>query len=1422
MSISDLYIEDLQKDTLFAAKEIDAHFSFWNFFKGKVIFTSVDLDGFHGNLVVDTAGHSNLDFLIKAFKNPQPSDSSNVEYKIDHFRIKNSSFNFTNHLSSVKVPENLFDANKLKFRNINLDLTLDKLNNDTLSARLLHLNAVEHSGLVISDFNTSVTGSSKGVHIPELELKLPKSDLMLQNVEFKFDSISDLKNLTEKVKMNAEIASSYVTLADLKAFVPNFVNISNKATLKGTISGRISSLKFQKVEVRYGKSFFFNADLDINGLPNLSEAFIYGQINDLNFEKNDLQDFISDISNKPFVLPKELNQLGLVRYKGNITGFLSNLVAYGNLNTNLGSISTDILLQLKNDLKDLYYNGTLKSNNFSLGRLLNNKQLGKVSFNINTDGSKLSDAPLQGNIKAQVPEFQFNKYSYKDIKFSGKYDGNGFDGKVDVKDENINAHFNGIIDMTKKLPVFNFDLRVLNTNLNALKLTDKYPGSKLSFKGSTNMVGNSLDNINGFIRFDSITFENQNNTLNIDKIQFISRIENNLTNFSISSDILNGSFSGDFRYSSISQTISQIVLNYLPAIAPNLKGKNKKYPNHINIDLSVANTENISNVLDLPYTLEGVSTIKGYIDDNTNRVDIQGNIPTLKSKKQKIDNITIHCENPQKQLKITTRAQGYEKEGGIINLFLLATAAKDSVDVRLGWQNAEQITNAGEIHAVSSFKNDDGKTSALLSIYPTQVIIADSVWNIRKCSIDLKADSTIHIHNFSFDNNKQFVHVNGVASKDINESVDVEMNDLDLEFVLSNLLRLKGIEIGGFATGVASIRNIMSQPIYEANLSVRGVNLNHKPVGDAKLYSTWDKLNKRVLANGTFVKDNDTVVVANGAFIPATDSLDFLFHARNFSIEFLDQYFESVVQNVKGWGTGDVRMYGPSKTLGFEGNVFVNKGEASVKMLKTTYFFNDTVRLTRKTIAFKNVTIYDKERNQGTMTGMVTHNGIFKDMKYDVRLKSKNILALNTHAEDNEYFFGKAYANGNVHIFGDEKEANILVDAISQPKTECYIQMGGASKASDNSFIKFVNKNVIVQNEPVVQKNPESGFNVKVDLQIEVTPEASMELLVDPKGGDRITGKGSGNLRVQFDTFSDISLFGTYTINSGYYLFTLQNVFRKEFKIDQGSTIAWTGSPYNAQVNIRALYPLTASLKDLAGNQFQDNMRSTVPVNCVLKLTDDLMKPTIKFDIDLPQSDENVKQMVRNIINTDEMMNREIFYLLLFNKFYTPDNANANASSFVTNEGFSLLTSTVGAQVNNWLSQMFTNVSVGFDYLQASQNTPTPEYQAQILYQPNNRLIINGNLGYKTDINSASSTTNRFIGDIDIEYLLNESGNLRFKAYNHTVDRYILSNTVLSQGVGFVYKEDFASWDDLAKYYWHLLTGNKKKNSNEETTTNNN
>ncbi|MFZ4581610.1 MAG: translocation/assembly module TamB domain-containing protein [Paludibacter sp.] len=1397
--IKDLYVEDQQKDTLLYIKKTYLDVQLWNLLKGKVLITALEFNNLRGNVKQFKNGKTNIDFIINAFKKPDDKKPSNLEYKIRNLSIRNSAFNYKIESNLQKPLKAKFDPNHLQFTDLNADIELNILKSDTLSVNIKNINLKEISGFELKKLSTQLIGSTKGAKIQFIELELPSSSFNLSDIEIKYDSLSNFKKFTEKVKFKIPLNRSSINLTDFTAFVPEFENLTEFVDISGTMSGSISNLKVKNLELKHGKSLYLNTDIEINGLPSIQDAFIYTDIKDFSVNKSEIQDFVSRITKKPLILPKELNNLGLMRYNGNVTGFLSNLVTYGNLKTNIGSISTDILLKFENKLKDLTYSGSLKTNNLQINKLLNSDKIGALSMNISTDGKKQEGKPLKGKVKGTIESFQMLNYTYNDILLDGKYDGSGFDGAVKVNDQNIDADFKGIIDLTKKLPVFDFTLNVKDADLNALNFTEKYAGSLLAFDGKTNMMGKTADDINGYVAFNNIVFTNKNKTLNIEAIKFISRISNNHTNFSINSDFLNGSFYGQFSYSKVPDIVNNILKSYLPSLSKNSPNK-ISFDDNIAVDLQLSNTKAITEVLELPFEISGTSTLKGSIYNNTNKINFEGSVPKFKYNNQVFEKVTLNVENVGKQIKLLSRGQMFQKNG-ITSIFATASASNDSVSSLLGWHSdSKMVTNAGEVSTVARLRNEDGKIAANIEFKPSQIIISDSIWTIKPSSIDLNADSTIKINKFKFENNSQFIFADGVISKKEGNNIQFAMNDLNLNFIFQ-LLKLKSINIGGNVTGNASLVTKDSQPVFLANLRVQNATLNQKSIGNAHIKSTWDNSKSQMILNADFVKNNkDSIGIATGIFEPKSDSLDVVFDLKGLPIDFLQRYFEGVVSNVNGYGYGKLRMFGPTKTIGFEGEALIEKAQVTVNTLKTTYFFNDTIRLTKKSIELKNIEFFDAERNRGTVNGIVHHNGLFQKMNYNINIKGKNIIGLDTQAKDNDYFYGKAYTTGTVNITGNDDECSIVVKAVTQPKSKAFIQMGGASTASDNSFIRFESpENFMVTPKPTIDKN---RFNTKVDLNIDVTNDADMQLIVDPKAGDVIAGRGNGSLRVQFDTFSDIKLYGTYTINSGYYLFTLQTIVRKEFKIDDGSTLSWTGDPFGAKVNIRAIYPLTASLSNIldAAELSSSTRRTSMPVNCILKLTDDLMTPTIKFEIDLPTADESMKQKLRSVINTDEMMNRQIAYLLAVNSFFNPEqvtNANQGAiSSFVS--------STLSAHLNNFIQKTLKSdmLSLGFD-VQQTDATDT-QYKAQVMLQPNDRIIVNSNVGYRAD-KYTQNPEDRYMWDVDFEYLLTDNGKLRFKAYSHTIDRAQLKEAKTTQGMGFVYKEDFQSVNEMLRYYWRIF-----------------
>jgi hypothetical protein len=339
------------------------------------------------------------------------------------------------------------------------------------------------------------------------------------------------------------------------------------------------------------------------------------------------------------------------------------------------------------------------------------------------------------------------------------------------------------------------------------------------------------------------------------------------------------------------------------------------------------------------------------------------------------------------------------------------------------------------------------------------------------------------------------------------------------------------------------------------------------------------------------------------------------------------------------------------------------------------------------------------------------------------------------------------------------------------------------------------------------QTTTQSSSRLRLSLQGEVTPDADISILLGREDG--IRGHGEGNLKLVYESPSEnIHMQGNYILQSGKFDFSLGNIVRRSFTIREGSQITWDSDPIAPTIDITGYYHTTASLRDLFGSESSQiaTDRTSVPVNCVLQMSDELFNPILNFAIELPQSDESVQSQVRSMINTDEMLMRQVIYLLVFNRFYTP-NYLQNTQNIGLNETYSLLSSTITGQINSWLSKLTDVFTMGFNFRTDGEGeTASQEYEANFQIHPINQLIINGNFGYRYN-----DLSNRpFFGDLDIEYLLTENGKFRAKAFTHTVDKYSLRQANTVQGVGFVFKHDF-NWNE-----------NKDKNaSNKEDSSKN-
>ena len=274
---------------------------------------------------------------------------------------------------------------------------------------------------------------------------------------------------------------------------------------------------------------------------------------------------------------------------------------------------------------------------------------------------------------------------------------------------------------------------------------------------------------------------------------------------------------------------------------------------------------------------------------------------------------------------------------------------------------------------------------------------------------------------------------------------------------------------------------------------------------------------------------------------------------------------------------------------------------------------------------------------------------------------------------------------------------------------------------------------------------------------------------------------------------------GTYRVTEGTYGLTIQNVIRKNFTFREGGTITFGGDPYDAILNLRAQHVVNGvSLSDLnVGASFSN----TVRVNCLMDITGQPRQPIIGFDLEMPNVNADEQQMVRSLINSEEEMNQQVIYLLAVGRFYPQGSNNADASGDSPSKTSlamqSLLSGTLSGQINNMLGQIVKSNkwNFGANISTGDEGWNNAEYEGIVNGRLlNNRLLINGQFGYRDNATTANSS---FIGDFDISYLLTPTGSFALKVYNQTNDRYFTRSSLNTQGVGIILKKDFSSLPDL-------------------------
>ncbi|MCQ2333491.1 MAG: translocation/assembly module TamB [Paludibacteraceae bacterium] len=1334
LDIHGIYLSDRWGDTLCYIPCLSVSINPLRLREEHLDFTSISLEQPYVNLVQDSTA-TNMDFLLRAFSRPDTLSSPlPIVVSAESIVLSQARIRYRNLSSGMDVLLTPIDA----------EVTLPELSADTIDARLVALN------------------------------------------------------------LNADIHTWHMQV-------------------NGCFHGTMDSVYADDLRLHYRDTRMLTGNIQVIHPLQLDSMYARVSCQELYANPRLVEQLLSEITCRPQILPDVIRNFGDVHYRGKLEGRLRDMTFNGAFLTRVGAIHTNLHFATTPQLDQINFQGKVSTGRFRLGQLLRNEQLNRASARAQISGVWQEGKPLSAEGSLNIDQIDFHDYTYQNISINGNLRDTVFCGNVDIEDDNLTLHIDGKSDFGKQNPFSDILIRLEHLRLNRLHLTEQANDQDLRFISTISLRTDGpgttlLDKLYGSIDFDSLHLDNFGTTLDCRELKLVMENQPEGRSLRLYSDFANLGISGTFEWSSIPATMQHFAHQLFPStIAPPVR--DTLNPNDVDFYFYLLDADTLLHVLtpidaNLPYR----QTLRGFIHESQQQYILQAHIPSVWSDNTEIRNITMSLDNQANQanLVLSLMAHSIDQDStqlttGDLSFLLKAQARHDSLLTGFHFRDVSRETEDNVIRINTHFTRYAHQLFTSTHILPSQFFLGnDTLWTMDEARIEYnRADTTLAVHHFGLRTASQYLRANGMVSPHNTDSIRIDMQDINLEYLLGYTNVSRSLCAQGMVSGWATLYALFSSPMFEAKLTIPDAHINHTPVGQLDAVAELDRENRRVIISGDGVLNERKVVHVDGNIIPEQKYWEIMLHADSVNTGFVNFWTKDFLQDISGETYGDVHIFGSEMKTWVVGSPYVKHGAITLPSTGARYYFSDTIHLDTAAISFHNITLYDdsiRERrgeqttsHTATLDGVVNHY-IFKSFDYRLGINCHNVLVFDIPYDQQQSYYGRIYADAQVDVRGDDYNCKVDVTGSTTDYSDFYFSIATASSAMDNAFIEFVNpKAQVTRHQPPVRLRRKRAVHrassTQVTLNIEVTPQATMHLALDPHNGDGITGRGEGDIRLIILN-DNIQLLGTYTLLSGLFSYSVANLVHRDFDIAEGSKVTWNGTPQEPILDVTAKYRVTASLKDLFGADASTlaTNRSSVPVNCIIYLSDRLSNPVLRFGIELPQSDESVSSQVMSLINTEEMLMRQVIYLLVFNRFYTPEYLQTQAQTGL-NETYSLLSSTVTGQINQWLGRLTNIFSLGFNFRTDGEGQDaSQEYEAQFKLQPVNRLSINGNFGYRYN-----DLSNRpFFGDVDVEYQLTRNGKLRAKAYTHTVDKYSLKQANTVQGIGLIFRHDF-NWGDARR-----------------------
>jgi TamB, inner membrane protein subunit of TAM complex len=1401
LKLTGLYVEDLKHDTLVYLPELAVRFSGFNYKKQRLVVEKAVLKNARIGIVryVDTPG-LNFQFLADYFSgNSSYTTSSSWDIKVKKIVLHNAVFSYRDKRWNDTTV--CMDYEDLYVNQLNLVVSDIRQSGDSSIFNIEKLSGQEKCGFAISSLTGEMLLSGNDFNISKMQLLTSRSNLN-GDIALRFSTWDDFSDFINKVKLNASFNVSKVASEDLKFFAKELFGLNKIVSIKGEVKGTIANLKGKNLEIIYTPKCYFKGDMAMNGLPDIEETFFDIMAKELVINKEDMEtiNMFPFTSGDKIQLPSNVSALGILKFKGKFTGFYTDFVAYGDATSALGFFSSDVNLKVGDGVNPAAYSGTLVTHKFDIGKLLRlDPEIGIISSKVKVKGYSLALNKLNTKLEGSVSELVVKGYNYSGITVNGEVSQKLFKGSLNVNDPNAELDFIGTIDYSKAKPVFDFTADLRKAKLTLLNLVKRDSSLNLSTTAELHFTGSKVDEMEGMVHFRNTDFKEFPRGISINNLLLRSSISEKFRKIKLDSDFADADIAGDFQFTTIYKSAINVLSKYIPTIPANSSAKElRKQSFDFNINLK--ETRGVLDIIEPQLSIVAGSKLSGSFNSQNKSLTATLNSDEVIYQGVRIGGVNLTSNSFENNLNVQINARELKLNDSLIfnNISIAGITNRDSADLKVAVANRDTTFSRINWNFDIHFLNNGNTT---LKLIPEEFILERNLFAIDPANIILFDTTGILFTNFNISSGTQRVDINGHASSDPYGRLTVLLKDFNAGLI-NSILKIYKAEIGGIANGEIRLTSILSKPVIESNLQVNQFSWFSDTLGDADVKMSWNTAKERIEVNGFVTRGGEKNIVVDGAYIIKNkdDEIDFNISLKKTYIKTFSPYLKGLFSNISGVASGEFKLKGKVLAPDLTGKAHLQKVGFTVDYLNTSYSFSSDVELKEDEIVFDDVTVFDTKGNKAIARGSISHDHL-SDFYFDINIAANKVQMLNTTAKDNELYYGIANGTGNIGISGYLDYIKMDIAMRTEKGTFINIPLDNPEEVSQSSFITFMKTDTA---SSISLKTQYDLSGIELNMDFEVTTDAWIKLIFDDKIGDVIEGRGSGNLSMKVNDADGFLMFGNYYIDAGQYTFTLQNVFSKPFTIQKGGSIAWTGDPYNAEINLSAIYSkLKVGLYDLLQDTASGYSRP-MPVVLKLNLKEKLFNPVISFEIEVPNVDAATESRIKRYINTDEEKFKQAVSLLILRRFSPPDElANRptlNTSSAVGQNAYEF----ASQQLSQWASQIVKNVDVNVNYNPG--NSLTQEELALALSTTifNDRITLEGNVSAAGSNTGATQNTSSIAGDFSVDVKASKDGKVRLKAFNRSNNNALINNlnSQYTQGIGVFYREDFNTFGDLFRKWF--------------------